>query len=129
MLFFLNPWMKLSGSLPEGAGEKIPGDKDVAPTRWWNHPFLAFFRWKTAVVFPVREIPENGYYVGFKDVFGNVMISMYPLKARKFAMKMGYEDCTFFVLSNPRDPTSLVTLGGYYRTTIVMAKADEIPFP
>lgn len=79
-------------------GVLVPGDPSVPPTRWWNHLFLALWRWKTVAVFEVADPLEaiDGYCVGFRPMEGPAKVEMGVEHNRRFRMKVGHEACTFF---------------------------------
>lgn len=74
---------------------KGEGDKNLAkdsPMKDWR---------KIIVLKPTGE-PETSFSMGFSDIFGNTKVSSAKRKVKEgpFGMRMGPDDCEFFVVSN-----------------------------
>ncbi|MBI2038240.1 MAG: hypothetical protein HYT15_04970 [Candidatus Magasanikbacteria bacterium] len=88
-------------------GITITGNHGVPPTRWWNHWWLALFGWKTIVTFSLPdEVATSGYRVGFTTKDGKSWCKRTIAHDKFFSMKIGYEDCKFWVKAarNPEQP-------------------------
>jgi hypothetical protein len=90
-------WKTFSGRVE---GVHVHGDKDVKPTRWWRHLFLALWGWKTVAVFEVEDphAATDGYRIGFVPFNGPAKLRERVCVDRCFRMKIGREDCTFFAV-------------------------------
>jgi hypothetical protein len=79
-------------------GVRLQGDQTMPPTRWWNHLFLLWFRWS---LWSVCEVPEGAgpYQIGYVPFQGPARLRSEPINTRRFAVRHGREDCTFFVLA------------------------------
>lgn len=91
-------WNKFTGQVE---GVQVHGDKDVKPTRWWRHLFLALWGWKTIVVLEVDDphAAADGYRIGYVPFRGPAKLKDRVLVDRCFRMKVGREDCTFFAVN------------------------------
>lgn len=58
--------------------------------------------WKKVVVLRPTGNPKTTFSMGFSDVFGNIKVSSATRRAEEgpFGMRMGPEDCRFFIVSN-----------------------------
>ncbi len=58
--------------------------------------------WKKVVVLRPLGNPETVFAIGFSNKFGSTKISTAPRKIKEgpFGMRMGAEDCQFFITSN-----------------------------
>ena len=89
-------WKKVN--VNDGACTFVQGDKNAPPTRWWNHWWLVLFGWKTIVTFRVpEEVAKAGYYVGYWAFKGPAMCKNERLHDEIFSMKIGHENCRFFI--------------------------------
>ena len=69
-------------------------EKAIALHLWWDE--VALF-----------EVDYDGpYWVGYTDAFGETRLRRNPVTTRRFAGALGYEDCEFFAIRNPKDPKS-----------------------
>ena len=92
-------WSSYKGSVQ---GVKVEGDKSAPPTKWYNHLILALWGWKVVTVFEVSEgAARIGYQVGYMPFDGKGMVESKVNYDRRFRMKNGHEDCTFFAV-NPK---------------------------
>ena len=91
-------------------GVRVEGDKKVPPTRWWNYHLLLWWGWKTVAVLQVSpEDAKRGYQIGFRASNGEAKIMEQSVFHRRFRMRIGREDCTFFALKDGQEiPLSLV---------------------
>lgn len=91
-------WKNFTGRVE---GVQVHGDKEVKPTRWWRHLFLALWGWKTVAVFEVEDphAAADGYRIGYLPFRGPAKLQERVLVDRCFKMKVGHEDCTFFALN------------------------------
>jgi hypothetical protein len=58
--------------------------------------------WKKVIIFSPRGYPKTAFSIGFKDISGLSKISRAIRRVEQgpFGMRMGPEDCNFFVASN-----------------------------
>jgi hypothetical protein len=87
-------WSEYQGNVT--GGTIVQGDKTVPRTRRWNVRFLRRFVWKRVTIFQVP--PGSVYRVGFIPFEGPAQLCEQRLTALRFAVRNGYEDCTFFAL-------------------------------
>lgn len=78
-------------------GLLLAGDKNVPPTKWWNHLWLIHRVWKTVSVLVV-PVEVKAYRVGYIPESGVAMFSTKVLNVPWFAVRHGYEDCRFFAV-------------------------------
>jgi len=71
------------------------GDKDLSP----DSPLGD---WRKIIILKPTGDPEAVLLVGFSSVFGDTQISSVPRQVKEgpFGMRMGPEDCNFFIVSN-----------------------------
>jgi len=83
-------------------GTLVKGDKDVPPTGGsLQHLRLLLFVWKTVAVFRVSESDaEKGYRIGFIPQSGQAMVNKKLRHKSHFRVRVGHEDCTFFVVNS-----------------------------
>ncbi|MEO5928254.1 MAG: hypothetical protein ABIO72_06010 [Patescibacteria group bacterium] len=120
--FKVMDWKTFPGSVQ---GQKIEGDATASPTTWWNHLYMAKWGWKTVTVFEVTEEDALiGYQVGYKPFEGDVKADGKKHHDRRFRLKIGHEDCTFFAatLDGTEVPITVVT-----RTTKDDAAYQDAP--
>lgn len=80
-------------------GTMVEGDKSSPPTRWWNKYWLVLFGWKVVATFRVpKDIAAAGYYVGYTPIKGSTWYNDSATHGEVYSMKIGHEDCEFFVL-------------------------------
>jgi len=90
-------WKKFDPSAIKGT--KMPGDRDVPPTTWWNVLWLKFFVWKSVATFKVvSQDAKRGYRLGYKAHDGTCRLLSKVLHDDEIAVRMGREDCTFFAI-------------------------------
>ncbi len=102
-------WTEYLGKV---TGVRVEGDKTVSPTRWWNHLWLVLVGWKVVTVFEVSaEDAEQGYRIGYIAFDGKTMVESTVHHDRRFRMKNGHEDCSFFAVTiNGREvPLTIIT--------------------
>lgn len=98
-------WKQYEGYV---TGTKTEGDKSVTPTRWWNHLYSALVSWKVVTVFEVPEqAARSGYKIGYLAFNGEAMIEDKVNHSRRFRMKNGHEDCTFFAITRDGEEVPL----------------------
>ena len=58
--------------------------------------------WRKVIVLRPIGNPETTFSMGFSDIFGNTKVSSAKRKVKQgsFGMRMGPDDCGFFVVSN-----------------------------
>ncbi|HVM90356.1 MAG TPA: hypothetical protein VMU11_00470 [Verrucomicrobiae bacterium] len=87
-------WRTYSGRVD---GLPLKGDPEMPPTTWWNAWFLRAFVWKQATILMVPpEVKE--YRVGFIPGNGIAEYNTNIIRAPRFAVKHGREDCRFFAV-------------------------------
>lgn len=104
-------WHAFSG---EVQGLAVRGDEKVPATTWWNKPLLVLFVWKTVQVF---EVPagEGPYRVGFIPLSGKAEVRDEPVTGRRFAVRIGREDCRFFALDDHGSEIDLKKIGRLHK--------------
>ena len=85
-------WEKFHGKV---SGVIVSGDHSVAPTRWWNHLYLLWFRWKKVTVLRVPSY-QDGYHLGYVPFKGSARLQSQVLTHKLIRVRNGYEDCIFF---------------------------------
>ena len=78
-------------------GLLLAGDKNVPPTKWWNHAWLRFRVWKMVSVLCV-PIGVQAYRVGYIQESGEPMYGKRVLTVPWFAVRHRYEDRKFFAV-------------------------------
>ena len=97
-------WTKYDTRIHSVTGVEVQGDRNVPPTRWWNHLWLLWFGWKTVVLFEVPQaIAEAGYQIGYWPSAGQPRINTTIYHHRFFQMRIGYENCRFFCMSGGKE--------------------------
>lgn len=106
-------WKDFDGNV---TGTKVEGDKTVSPTNWLNRIYYAHLGgWKVVTVFEVsEEAAAAGYEVGYKAFNGETKVQGKINHERRFRMKNGYEDCTFFAIDHEGKEVPLIVVA---RTT------------
>ena len=103
-------WKKYRGEI---RGVLIAGDKCSAPTRWWNILFLLMLGW------PMRSIlvnlSSNPVRVGYRDMNGKTMLTTECVQGRKFCVRIGHEDCTFFAVNSRGEEVALGHDGTFHK--------------
>lgn len=66
-------------------------------------------KWKKIIVLKPTGDPEASFSMGYCDTFGNAKISSARRKVKEgsFGMRMGPEDCEFFIASKKSYPVNL----------------------
>lgn len=106
-------------------GTLAKGDPSVSPTTWYNHWYMAKWGWKTVTVFEVsEEAAENGYDIGYKPFEGKTRVEGKTNHERRFRMKNGFEDCTFFAIDKDGKEVPLTVVA---RTTKDDATYEDAP--
>jgi hypothetical protein len=91
-------WKKIDASKIKGT--IVYGDKRVPKTRWWLLPLLFLFIWKKRVVLSVAPVDvPRGFRLGYKPEVGPSRLSERLITAKRFQVRVGRENCTFFALS------------------------------
>lgn len=78
-------------------GLLLGGDKNVPPTKWWNHIWLILHVWKTVSVLAV-PIEVKAFRVGYIPESGVAKYNTKVLTVPWFAVRHGHEDCRFFAI-------------------------------
>lgn len=87
-------WKAYQGTV---SGRLLKGDQSVPPTKWWNHLWLRFTKWKEATMLSVpSEI--TAYRVGFIAFNGETKLRTGIIRTPAFAVRHGHEDCRFFAV-------------------------------
>lgn len=104
-------WKKFSKEIKNG--ELVKGDKTAPPTRWWNILWLLFFGWKKQAVLN-NVMLGRACRVGYRDFHGKTMLNSEFTYERRFRVRIGHEDCTFFGIDADGKETVLVADEGLY---------------
>lgn len=106
-------------------GTHVQGDASTPPTRWWNHWYLALWGWKIVTVFEVSaDDAAQGYQVGYLPFDGDPKVEGKLNHSRRFRMKNGHEDCTFFAVTIDGQEVPLTVIA---RTDIQDTKYHDAP--
>jgi hypothetical protein len=81
-------------------GVLVPGDETAPPTKWWNHLYLRWFRWRKMAIFRFAYAPDGGYRVGFRDAWKRTMLNLHVYTSPYFRVRIGHEACTFFAVNH-----------------------------
>lgn len=92
--FYIHRW-KVSEFVPQ-KGIEVAGNPSTPRTN--KLPILLQKRSWEVVTFEVANLPADGYLVGFRLAAGGSKICQRPSKGNQFAVRIGHEDCTFFVV-------------------------------
>lgn len=115
----LSPWNTFDGAV---TGLKIEGDPSVPATKWYNHPYLAMWGWKTVAVFEAQT--DGEYFYGYKPFEGDSQVSSTPMTSKRFKMKVGHEACTFFTVDKDGKEVALTLIE---RTTVDDKAYADVP--
>lgn len=114
-------WKKIDATQINGT--LVTGDSRAPATRWWNRWWLALRGWKTAVILGVPEkAVMKGYQVGYKPAEGPARLKDEVQYDYEFAVRIGREDCTFFVVDIDGQEISVASVK---RSTVKDVKSLE----
>lgn len=74
---------------------KGEGDKDLEAKR-------PLEKWRKVIILKPKGSPDTIFSMGFSSVFGDTIVSnlVRRIEEGPFGMRMGSEDCEFFIVSN-----------------------------
>ena len=117
-------WSVFAEDPAKVGGILLKGDPKVPATRWWNHLYLLWWVWKDVSVIEIANAGyKPPYSIGYIPFSGKAKVWSEEFRGRRFAVRHGREDCTFFVLDCYGFPAELRVIE---RTTLDRLD-DEIP--